>query len=83
MPMYNLIEYSDNYSKTTRSLWQYYTDKLLLNNNGAISIFPTDDNNSASFKFKTKLAGRTRNNGRKDVKIRVPLKYLTNFWRTL
>ena len=26
MPMYNLTEYSDNYSKTSGSLWQYYTD---------------------------------------------------------
>ena len=27
MPMYNLIEYSDNYSKTSGSLWQYYKDE--------------------------------------------------------
>ena len=40
-------------------------------------------NNSASFKFKTKKAGRTGNDGIKNVKIRVPLKCLTNFWRTL
>ena len=38
---------------------------------------------SSSFKFKTKIAGTTGSNGRKDVKISVLLKYLSNFWRTL
>ena len=33
MPMYNLIEYSDNYSKTSGRLWQYYRDKPALDNN--------------------------------------------------
>ena len=55
--MYNLIEYSDNYAKTSGSLWQYCRDE------------PT---------------GKTPNNGNeKDVEIMVPLKYLSNFWRTL
>ena len=31
MPMYNLIRYSDNYSKTPRSLWEYYSDELAAN----------------------------------------------------
>ena len=83
MSMYNLIESSDNYSKTSRSLYQYYREEPFLDNNGAIADFPADDNNSASFKFKTKIADRIGNNGTKDVKIRVPLKYLSNFWRTL
>ena len=83
MPTYNLIEYSDNYSKTSGSLWQCYRDEPFLDDNGAIADFPADDNNSASFEFKTKIAGRTGNDGTKDVKIRVPLKYLKNFWRTL
>ena len=39
MPMYNLIEYSDNYSKTSRSLWQYYRDELSLTNVGLLLIF--------------------------------------------
>ena len=48
-----------------------------------MACFPTDNNNCASFKFKTKRAGRTENDGTNNVKIRVPLKYLSNFWRTL
>ena len=81
--MHNLIEYSDNYSKTSGSLCKYYTDEPFLNNNGVIDDFPAGNNNSASFKFKTKLAGRIGNDGIKNVKIRVVLKYLSNFWRTL
>ena len=75
MPMYNLIEYSDNYAKTTGSLWQYFRDE------------PVDDDDiedSKSFKFKTKIAGKSPNDGNeKDVEIMVPLKYLSIFWRTL
>ena len=73
MPMYNLIGYSDNYAKTTGSLWQYFRDE-------------PDDNlaDSESFKSKIKITGKTPNNGNeKDVAIMVPLKYLSNFWRTL
>ena len=80
--MYNLIEYSDNYSKTSGSLWQYYRDEPLLNSNGNIPGFPADNNNSPSFKFKTKIAGRTGNNGTRKVKIWVSSKYLSNFCRT-
>ena len=50
-----------------------------MNDNGDIANFPADNNNSGSFKFKTKIAGRVGNNGRKHVKIRVSLKYLSNF----
>ena len=82
MPMYSFIEYSDKYSKTI-SLWQYYRDEPFLDANGAITDFPADKNNSASFKFKTKMAGRTGNDGTKDVKIMVSLTYLSIFWRTL
>ena len=74
MPMYNLIEYSNNYSKTSGSLWQYYRDE------------PNDNSkaNSESFKFKVKITGKTPNDdNEKDVEIMVPLKYLSNFWRTL
>ena len=52
--MYNLIEYSDNYSKTSGSLWQYYRDETFLDVNSAISDFPADDNNSALSKFKNR-----------------------------
>ena len=73
MPMYNLIEYSDNYAKTIGSLWQYFRDE------------PNDNlANSESFKYKIKITGKTSyNNNVKDVEIMVPLKYLSNFWRTL
>ena len=82
MPMYNLIEYNDNYSKTSGSLWQYCKDILAVNNNGAIIDF-TEDNLTDSFDFKVKMTGQTGNNGTKDAEIMVPLKYLRNFWRTL
>ena len=82
MPMYNLIEYSDNYVKTTGSLWQYCKDIPARNANDDIVIF-TDGNTTDSFNFKVKITGRTGNDGTKDVEIMVPLKYLSNFWRTL
>ena len=73
MPMYNLIEYSDNYAKTTGSLWQYFRDE------------PNDDIESSElFKSKIKITGETPDDdNEKDVEIMVPLKYLSNFWRTL
>ena len=72
MPIYNLIEYSDNYAKTSGSLWQYYRDE------------PNDNlADSESFKSKIKITGKTPNDVEKDVEIMVPLKYLSNFWRTL
>ena len=73
MPMYNLIEYSDNYSKTYGSLWQYYKDE------------PNDNiADTESFKSKVKITGKTPDDGNtKDVEIIVPLKYFSNFWRTL
>ena len=52
--MYNLIKYSDNYSKASGSLYQYYRDEPFLDNNGAIDDFAADNNNSASSKYKTK-----------------------------
>ena len=82
MPMYNLTEYSDAYSKTSGSLWQYYRDEPALDDNGNIIDFLTNYN-SASFKFKQKITGKTGNGGTKDVEIMVPLKYLRNVWRTL
>ena len=82
MPMYNLIEYSDNYAKTTESLWQYCKDIPALNANDDIIIF-AEGNLTDSFNFKLKITGRTGNNGTKDVEIMVPRKYLSNFWRTL
>ena len=73
MPMYKLIEYSDNFAKISGSLWQYYRDEP----NGNLA-------DSESFKSKIKITGTTPDNGNeKDVKIMVPLKYLSNFWGTL
>ena len=73
MSMYNLIKYSDNYAKRSGSLWQYYSNE------------PSDNlADSESFKSKIKITGKTSAAGnKKDVKIMVPLKYLSNFWRTL
>ena len=65
MPMYNLIEYSNNYSKTSGSLWQYCKDIPAANNTGNIADF-TANNTTDSFKFKTKIIGQTNNDGRID-----------------
>ena len=81
MPMYNLIEYSNNL-KSSGSLLQYYRDEIALANNGVIAEFSAAGN-SALFKFKQKMTGVTDNNGRKNVEIIVKLKYLSSFWRTL
>ena len=70
MPMYDLKECSNNYSKAPGSLCQYYRDEP--NNN------ITD---SESFKFKTKITGSTSTDN--NVEIEVLLKYISNFWRTL
>ena len=82
MPMYNLIEYSDNYAKATGSVWQYCKDIPARNVNDKIIVFDANNLND-SFKFKAKIIGQTGNNGTKDVEIMVSLKYLSNFWGTL
>ena len=81
MLMYNLIEYSDNYSKTSGTLWQHCKEIPAVNNEGNIVDF-NGANATDSFNSKTKITGQTNNNGRIDVEIVVPLKYLSNFWRT-
>ena len=70
MPIYNLLEYSENYATTSASLWQYFRDE-------------PDDNmkDFESFKFKSSI--NTNNAGIADENIVVPLKYLSNFWRNL
>ena len=68
MPMYNLIEYSDNYSDTSGSLWGFKRDKIV--NNADV----TNHDNAPSFKYKASIIGNKGDNGRKDgVKIAVPL----------
>ena len=73
MSMYNLTEYSDNYSKTSGSLWQYYKDE------------PNDNiADSESFKSKVKITGKNpADRNTKNVEIIMSLKYLSKFWRTL
>ena len=76
MPMHNLIEYSDNYVKTTGSLWQYCKDIPARDANNEITEF-TAGNTTDSFKFKAKITGQTGDDETKDVEIMVPLKYLS------
>ena len=59
IPMYNLIEYSDNYSDTSGSLWNLKRDEI--GNNADV----TNDDNAPSFKYKSNLIGNTENNGTK------------------
>ena len=73
MPMYNLIEYSDNYSKTSGSLWQYCKEIPAIDDDEDIVDFDRA-NATDSFNFKTKKIGRTNNNGIINVEIMVPLK---------
>ena len=82
MPMFNLIEYSDNYSKKSGSLGHYCKDIPAVNNNGEIVNFALN-NLTDSFSLKAKMTDQTGDDGTKDVEIIVPLKYLINFLRTL
>ena len=83
MPMYNLLEYSKNYEKTTGSFWNYYSDEP---NNST-----DDDNithsilNSKSFGYKLNFISSVTNNNltKNDVKIVIPLKHLSSFWKNL
>ena len=82
MPMYNLIQYSNNYSQTSGSLWQYCKEIPAVNNAGNIIDF-NGANATNSFNFKTKITVQTNNDGIISVKIMVPLKYLSNFGELL
>ena len=99
MPMYNLLEYSQNYSMTSGSLWNYYRDE----------IDNVDDNASdgKSFKYKTKIVGKTAQRHARpaqlpanldgsqpprsdqpatpplNTEVTIPLKYINNIWRSL
>ena len=82
MPMYNLIEYSDNYQDSSATLYQYKRDEPPKSN--AINDLTTDT--LSSFKYKVKLLGNPVLDGniaKRSVKIVVPLKYLSNFFRSL
>ena len=75
MPMYNLLEYSKNYRKTTGNLWNYYRDE------------PSNplSSNSVSFKYKSSILGKTPedNDSLTNAKVVALLKHLSNFWRAL
>ena len=86
MPMYNLIEYSDNYQDSSATLYQYKRDELPENN----AVADLTGDNSDSFKYKIKLLGNipqldadATRVGRLNVKVVVPLKYLSNFFISL
>ena len=81
MSMHNLIEYSDNYSKTSGSLWQYCKDIPAVDNNNAIVNF-SENNLTDSFNFKVKMIKIT-GDGTKNFEIIVPLSHLSAFWRSL
>ena len=66
MLIYNLIKYSDNYSKAPGSLWQYNRDEAALNDNGFIIDFGAD-NESASFNFKQEIIDQTGNDGTREM----------------
>ena len=71
MPIYNLIEYCDNYSKISGNLSQYYRDEPFINNYGVI-IDVLNDRDNASFKYIQKITGQTGNNVTKYVQIMMP-----------
>ena len=82
IPMYNLIEYSDNYADSSGSLYQFKRDESLMNGAGNPNNVAID--NSTSFKYKANRLGKAADadgNDRslKNTKIVVPLKYLSNF----
>ena len=75
MPIYKLIDYSDDYSKISGSFWQCCKDIPAINDNGNFDWANATDSSN----FKTIITGQTGDNGIKDVLIMVPLKYLNNF----
>ena len=81
MPMYNLIEYCKNHSKITEILWSYYRDEP---NSDAVRDINYSTRGSKFFDFKTSITGRLEgNNTEKEVETVLPLKHLSNFWKTL
>ena len=82
IPMYNLIEYSDNYQDSSATLYQYKRDEPP--ENDAVADLTAD--NSSSLKYKISLLGNpvvANDIARINVKVALPLKYLSNFFRSL
>ena len=75
MPMYNLLDYSKKYRKTTSSLWKYYRDEP----SNPLSL------NSKSFKYKTSIVRKTseNNDSLTNTEVVIPRKHLSNFWNSL
>ena len=82
MPMYDLVEYSKNYSKKIGSLWQFCWDEPAVSN-GDIAEFNANNATTDLFKLKEKRTGQTGNNGTKNIEIMVQLSILRNFWSVL
>ena len=74
--MYNLLEYSDNYQDSTGSLYHFKRDEPP-NNNANVA------NDTTSLVYKSKLIKGTDYNNVNNVKLVVPLKYVSNFFRSL
>ena len=86
MPMYNLIEYSHNYQDSSATLYQYKRDEPP--EDDAVADLTADNSDSLKYKIKllgnvTRVAGNAACVRRLNVKIVVPLKYLSNFFRSL
>ena len=86
MPMYNLIEYSDNYADSSGSLYQFKRDESPMND--AENPLNVALDNSTSFKYKASLLGKAtdadgNDKSLKNTKIVVPLKYLSIFFWSL
>ena len=82
MPMYSLIEYSDNYQDSSATLYQYKRDEPPQDD--AVADLTAD--NSSSLKYKINLLGNpvvANNIARINLKVVVPFKYLSNFFRSL
>ena len=82
MPMYNLIEYSVNYQDSSATLYQYKRDEPP--ENDVVADLTAD--NSSSFKYKVSLLGNPVLDGnitKRSGKVVLPLKYLSNFFRSL
>ena len=82
MPLYNFLQNSKNYRKTSVSLWNYYRNEP---NSGAAGNINYSILDSKTFDYKTSIVGKLEGNNveKDDIEIVVPLKYLSNFWRTL
>ena len=89
IPIYNLLKYSNDYSMTLRSLWNYCRDEVndSADKNNDANYSRINNNKTTtrtSFEYNTKLVGSTPGNGgRLDAEFVVPLKYFSNFWRSL